>query len=151
MTIRESLSFEAETTVTTSYRVTGTVYLPQLAARVYLPGASAAGSEGTAARPYLGASVFYSLASVSIVRDTVRDTATARIANDALRGNIGGTAAIGGEYAFSPNFAVSGEFGARMLFGGMSEEQKIYRGTMKTETALGLGFTYAALGISFYF
>lgn len=129
------------------------VFLPQLAGKVYL-GSSGEGDGGTV-RPYAWASLFYSVATSKVTSTygttTTRDTTTEREINDLLGGNLGGSLAFGGEYFFAQRFGVSGEFGARLLFGGQKStyEYGEYSETMTTN--LGLGITYTALGLNFYF
>ncbi len=120
------------------------VFLPQLAGKFYL-GGSAGEDGGGSARPFIWASLFYSIATSKVAETygttTTRDTATERQINDALGGNFGGAAAIGGEYFFSPHFGLSGEFGARLVFGGLKSEYAGYYYTSKMTSNLGLGFT----------
>jgi len=127
------------------------LFLPQLAFR-YFFSPTAAGE----VHPYAAASVFYSLSSVRIQTSdgetTVRDTSAERIVSDVLNGNVGGTLAFGGEYFFTENFSLGGEFGCRALFGGVSEESSgYYGGTYKYDYNLGLGVVYTALGLNYYF
>jgi len=127
------------------------LFLPQLAFK-YFFSPTAAGE----VRPYAAASVFYSLSSVRIQttdgETTVRDTSAERTLGDVLNGNVGGTIAFGGEYFFSEDFSLGGEFGCRALFGGVSEESSgYYSGTYKYSYNLGLGVVYTALGLNFYF
>lgn len=134
-----------------SSKVDVSVFLPQLAFR-YFFSPTAAGE----VRPYAAASVFYSLSSVRIQttdgETTVRDTSAERTLGDVLNGNVGGTLGFGGEYFFSENFSLGGEFGCRALFGGVSDESSgYYSGTYKYDYNLGLGVVYTALGLNFYF
>lgn len=144
-----------ETTMTSSSKLGATVFLPQLAARLFLGGAgegAEGGSMGGEVKPYVWLSAFYSLATASVTFNDEPDTTTARQLRDALSGNIGGTVAFGGEYYFAPGFSVGGEFGVRMLFGGMKTESN-YGGEYSyiSDNNLGLGFTYTAVGLNFYF
>ena len=129
-------------------KVDVSLFLPQLALR-YFFSPTVAGE----VRPYAAASIFYSLSSVRIQtsdgQTTVRDTSAERMLSDVLNGNVGGTLAFGGEYFFTENFSLGGEFGCRALFGGVSEEN--YGGTYKYNYSLGLGVVYTALGLNFYF
>lgn len=130
------------------------LFLPQVALR-YFFGGTGAGGAGGVVRPYVAASAFYSLSAVRIQMSdgqvTVRDTSTERQMRDVLNGNVGGTAAFGGEYFFSPNFSLGGEFGCRMLFGDL-ESSTTYPGYSDvTKNALGLGVVYTTLGLNFYF
>jgi hypothetical protein len=151
-TTRETLDYEEpkETTFSHTNNVSGMLFLPQVAAKYYF-GGSTEGTEGTGVRPYVWASAFYSISSVSMTSDTTHDTAFARQANDLLTGNIGGTLALGAEYAFSKNFGISGEFGVRMLFGSTRSDYHVYRGTETMDNTLGLGVAYTALGVNYYF
>jgi hypothetical protein len=151
---------------TTYTRITGTkmdasVFLPQIAAKVFFGGSgSEGGGQGAGfARPYLGLSAFYSLAMVSASMtyddSTYKDTTTARMLQDVLGGNFGGTVSFGGEYYISSSLALSAEFGARFLFGGVNQKyhNDWYYGyeDVALKSKLGLGLTYTTLGLNFYF
>ncbi|OYD16477.1 hypothetical protein CH330_02650 [candidate division WOR-3 bacterium JGI_Cruoil_03_51_56] len=112
-------------------------------------------NQGGTAKPYLGLNAFYSVATASITTtagdSTYSDTTSARQLRETLGGNFGGTAALGGEYYFSQNFSVSGEFGVRLLFGGQKSEDEGYEYSYLYENNLGLGVTYTSAGLNFYF
>jgi len=126
------------------------LFLPQVAVR-YFFGRTAAGE----VRPYAAASAFYTVSAVRISTSdgetTVRDTSQERQLRDVLNGNVGGTVAFGGEYFFSSNFSIGGEFGCRMLFGGQSSSSGYDGDIYKYSNNLGLGVVYTALGLNFYF
>jgi len=136
-------------TYTSKYGVS--VFLPQVAARVFFGGIGDESSGAGFARPYGGASLFYTIAGASITNSdgetTWRDTTSERLINDVLGGNLGGTVSFGGEYYIAPSLSLGGEFGMRFLFGGTK-----YESYNEIQTAsLGLGFTYTTLGLNFYF
>jgi hypothetical protein len=57
-----------ETTYTYKYgsKIGASVFLPQVAAKYFWGGAAAADKDGGYARPFVGASVFYSIASINV-------------------------------------------------------------------------------------
>jgi len=127
------------------------VFLPQVAARMFFGHISEEASGAGYARPYGGASLFYSIAGASITNSdgetTWRDTTAERSIKDVLGGNLGGTVSFGGEYYIARSLSLGGEFGIRCLFGGTK-----YESSYSTQIAsLGLGFTYTTLGLNFYF
>jgi hypothetical protein len=128
------------------------VFLPQVAARVFFGHIGEEASGAGYARPYGGASLFYSIAGASITgsdgETTWRDTTSERLIKDVLGGNVGGTVSFGGEYYIARSLSLGGEFGMRFLFGGTKYES-YYEET--TTASLGLGFTYTTLGLNFYF
>lgn len=153
---------ESETTYTykSGTKMDASVFLPQIAAKVFFGGGNEeSGQGGGFARPYLGLSAFYSLAMVSTSTtygdSTYKDTMTSRMLQDVLGGNLGGTVSFGGEYYIARSLSLSAEFGARFLFGGI--DQKYHHdyyyqyedGVLKSK--LGLGLTYTTLGLNFYF
>jgi hypothetical protein len=129
------------------------VFLPQLAGKFYL-GSSGEG-EGGVVRPFIWTSLFYSIATAKVSSTngttTTRDTTTERMISDVLGGNLGGSVAFGGEYFFAPRFGLSGEFGARLLFGGQKSSYEYGEYSETMTTSLGLGVTYTTLGLNFYF
>ena len=136
---------------TDTYKVGVSVFLPQVAARMFFGSIGEEASGAGYARPYAGASLFYSIAGASITRTdgetTWRDTTDERMVKDVLGGNVGGTVSFGGEYYIARSLSLGGEFGMRFLFGGTK-----YESSYSTQTAsLGLGFTYTTLGLNFYF
>ena len=150
-----------ETTYTYKYgsKIGASVFLPQVAAKYFWGGAAAGSREGGYARPFVGASLFYSIASVSVTQtdddSTYKDTATSRSLKDIMDGNLGGTVSFGGEYYISHSLSLSAEFGVRYLFGGtdVKYHNDYYSGPEDVAMAekLGLGFTYTTLGLNFYF
>lgn len=153
----------SETTYTVKYvtKMDASVFLPQVAAKVFFGGGGSedGGQAAGSVRPYLGASAFYSLAMVSASTtyddSTYKDTTTSRMLQDVLGGNLGGTVSFGGEYYISSSFAFSAEFGARFLFGGIDQKYHYdnYNGyqDVAMKSKLGLGLTYTTLGLNFYF
>jgi hypothetical protein len=150
--------YETTYTVKSAEKMDASVFLPQIAAKIYFGGREGARAAGSA-RPYVGLSAFYSLAmaSASTTHDdsTYKDTTTARMLQDVLGGNLGGTISFGGEYYISSSLALSAEFGARFLFGGVNQK---YRNDyyysyedVDLKSKLGLGLTYTTLGLNFYF
>ena len=137
-----------DSTYVSSSKNDATVFLPQLATKIFFGEAS---SEGTGAVPYIWLSVFYSVAMTKVTYGGESDTIAAREMRDLLGGNLGGAIAFGGEYNFSSNFSLSGEFGVRLLFGGTKTKYNSYYGERIYEDKLGLGFTYTAMGLNFYF
>jgi hypothetical protein len=131
------------------------VFLPQAAARVFFGGVGEEASGAGFARPYVGASLFYSIAGASITTSdgetTQRDTTTEKLVKDVLGGNLGGTASFGGEYYIARSLSLGGEFGVRFLFGGVKTKYESYYGTETMTASLGLGLTYTTLGLNFYF
>ena len=133
------------------------IFLPQVAARYYWGGET--GREAGFARPYVGVSAFFSIASVSIRgtgRDSVWEDEPANwLELDSLGGNLGGTVSFGGEYYLSRHLALNGEFGVRYLFGsfGQTHQDSESHGfsDVSLDERLGLGLTYTTLGLSFYF
>lgn len=127
------------------------VFLPQVAARMFFGNIGEEASGVGYARPYGGASLFYSIAGASITTSdgetTRRDTTDERMIRDVLGGNVGGTVSFGGEYYIARSLSLGGEFGVRFLFGGTKYEGYSYTST----SSLGLGFTYTTLGLNFYF
>ncbi len=150
-----------ETTYTYRHgtKVGASVFLPQVAAKYSWGGATAAGRDGGYARPFVGASLFYSIASASVTTtdedSTYKDTTTSRSLRDVLDGNLGGTVSFGGEYYISHSLSLSAEFGVRYLFGGtdVKYHNDYYNGyeDVALKDQLGLGFTYTTLGLNFYF
>ena len=145
-----STKYTSESNTSTSkYDVS--VFLPQAAARMFFGRIGGESSEAGFARPYGGASLFYSIAGASITSSdgetTWRDTTAESSVKDVLGGNLGGTVSFGGEYYIARSLSLGGEFGIRYLFGGTK-----YESSYSTQTAsLGLGFTYTTLGLNFYF
>ena len=150
-----------ETTYTYKYgsKIGASVFLPQVAAKYFWGGAAAAGKDGGYARPFVGATMFYSIASASATTtngdSTYKDTATSRSLQGILGGNLGGTVSFGGEYYISHSLSLSAEFGVRYLFGG-TDVKYHYDGYSGPEDVamkdkLGLGFTSTTLGLNFYF
>jgi hypothetical protein len=150
--------YETTYTVKSATKMDASVFLPQIAAKVYFGGKEGVQEAGSA-RPYAGLSAFYSLAmaSASTTHDdsTYKDTTTARMLQDVLGGNFGGTVSFGGEYYISSSLALSAEFGARFLFGGVDQKYRYdnYYGyeDVALKSKLGLGLTYTTLGLNFYF
>ncbi len=124
------------------------VFLPQIATKIFLGEAS---SEGGGVVPYIWLSAFYSVAVTKVTYGGESDTLSARAMKDVLGGNLGGSIAFGGEYNFSSNFSLSGEFGVRLLFGGTKRKYDSYYGERIYEDKLGLGLTYTTMGLNFYF
>jgi hypothetical protein len=131
------------------------VFLPQVAARVNLMSIGGDTQDAGYARPFFGAVLFYSIATASITgsygETTQHDTIMEKNVTDLLGGNIGGTVAFGGEYFIARALSLSGELGVRCVFGGASSEYEGYEYTYVSSEQLGLGFTYTALGLNFYF
>jgi hypothetical protein len=153
-----------DTTYTNKYatKMEASVFLPQVAAKVFFGGSGSeeGGQAAGSVRPYVGASAFYSLAMVSSSTtyddSTYKDTTTSRMLQDVLGGNLGGTVSFGGEYYISRSFAFSAEFGARYLFGGISQKSHYdyysgYYEDVVMKSKLGLGLTYTTIGLNFYF
>jgi len=150
-----------ETTYTYKYgsKVGASVFLPQVAAKYFWGGAEAATKDAGYARPFVGASLFYSIAMANATttndNSTYKDTATSRALQDILGGNLGGTVAFGGEYYISHSLSLSAEFGVRYLFGGTDVKYHYDNYSGPDDVAmvdkLGLGFTYTTLGLNFYF
>jgi len=144
----ECLSVSVKSTYTSgssssTFKTGATVFLPQLASKVFLSDKLAT---GTGVQPYLWLSLFYSIATAKVTYGGQSDTESEKAIKDLLGGNFGGSIAFGGEYHFAPEFSIGGEFGLRLLFGGTKS------GTTYTyEDNLGLGLTYTALGLNFYF
>ncbi len=138
---------------TYTQKIGANVFLPQMGIRYSFRGANE--EDNSYATPYLGASLFYSLGKSSITESdgqtTYRDTTTEKLINDALTGNIGGTVGVGGEYYFSRQFSIGGEFGVRFLFGGTKNKVRYYSDEYTLSNNLGLGVTYTTLGLNFYF
>lgn len=141
-----------EQTQTFTTKVSGNLFMPQIGTRYFF---AKGANEGGYVTPYIGANLFYTLGKVSISQSdgqtTYRDTTTEKILNDVLSGNIGGTLGFGGEYYFSKNFSIGGEFGIRMLFGSTKTEVPDYYYEHTMSNNLGLGVTYTTLGLNFYF
>lgn len=137
-----------DTTYEDKSKTNASVFLPQLCARVYL-GNNAQEEPGI--RPYVWLSVFYSIATAKVTYNNVIDTLTEKGIKDLLGGNYGGSIAFGSEYYFSPHFSIGGEFGIRALFGGTKTEYTSTSYSYTDEANLGLGLTYTALGLNFYF
>jgi hypothetical protein len=138
-------------TYTSKYGVS--VFLPQVAARAFFGRIGAEASEAGFARPYGGASLFYSIAGASITSSdgatTWRDTTTEKLVKNVLGGKLGGTVSFGGEYYIARSLSLGAEFGIRYLLGGVKYES--YYGSETMSASLGLGFTYTTLGLNFYF
>ncbi len=124
------------------------MFLPQICARVYL-GNNA--QEETGVRPYIWLSVFYSIATAKVTYNDQPELEAEKEIKDLLGGNCGGSLAFGSEYYFSPHFSIGGEFGIRTLFSGTKTEYTSTSYSYTDETNLGLGLTYTALGLNFYF
>lgn len=131
------------------------VFLPQVAARAYFGSIGSESREAGYARPFAGASLFYSLACASVTESdgetTRHDTTMEKTIRDLLGGNLGGTLVFGGEYYIARGLALSGEFGVRYLFGGAKSTYDYYDYKYTVQSKLGLGVTYTALGLNFYF
>lgn len=135
------------------------VFLPQVAAKYFWGGTEGDERGGGFARPFVGATVFYSIATASVTNtdsdSTWKDTVTSNELQGVLGGNLGGTLSFGGEYYFTRSLSLTGEFGVRYLFGGTSEKYRndLYNGyeNVNASDKLGLGFTYTTLGLNFYF
>jgi hypothetical protein len=150
-----------ETTYTYKYgtKIGASIFLPQVAAKYFWGGAAAADEDGGYARAFVGASLFYSIASVGITMtdddSTYKDTATSRSLQGILGGNLGGTVSFGGEYHISHGLSLSAEFGVRYLFGDTDVKYHYdnYSGPedIAMKDKLGLGFTHTTLGLNFYF
>lgn len=150
-----------ETTHTYKYgsKIGASVFLPQVAAKYFWGGAEAANKDAGYARPFVGASLFYSIALANATttdgNSTYKDTTTSRSLQDILGGNLGGTVSFGGEYYISHSLSLSAEFGVRYLFGGTDVKYHYdgFSGPIDdaTKDKLGLGFTYTTLGLNFYF
>jgi hypothetical protein len=131
------------------------MFLPQVALRYFFEGTGGEGGGGGEVRPYVTASAFYTLGSAKVSwsdgQTTTHDTLTERQLQDLLTGNVGGTVAFGGEYFFSPNFSLGGEFGCRWLSGGVKSSSGYEGYSYVSSNSLGLGVVYTALGLNFYF
>jgi hypothetical protein len=138
----------SDTTYEDKSKTNASVFLPQLCARVYL-GNNA--QEEPSIRPYVWLSVFYSIATVKVTYNDQPEIQTEKEIKDLLSGNYGGSLAFGSEYYFSPHFSIGGEFGIRTLFGGTKTTYTSTSYSYTDETNLGLGLTYTALGLNFYF
>jgi hypothetical protein len=158
--VRHDTMVHPETTYTykSASKIGASVFLPQVAAK-YFWGGAAADKEGGFARPFVGASLFYSIASASATTtyndSTYSDTTTSRALQGILGGNLGGTVSFGGEYYIARSLSLSAEFGMRYLFGDGNTKYHYenYSGPedVSIKDQLGLGFTYTTLGLNFYF
>jgi len=134
---KSAYSYNSQTSTSTTG---ATVFLPQLASKLFLKRTM---PEVTNIKPYLWLNLFYSIAMANAGDDEETEAAI----EDLLGGNFGGSLAFGSEYYFSPNFSIGGEYGMRFLFGGTKDTY----GSYSYKENLGLGITYTALGLNFYF
>jgi hypothetical protein len=137
-----------DTTYEDKSKTNASVFLPQICARVYLGNNT---QEEPGIRPYVWLSVFYSIATAKVTYNDQPEIEAEKEIKDLLGGNYGGSLAFGSEYYFSPHFSIGGEFGIRTLFGGTKSEYTGSSYTYTDEVNLGLGLTYTAFGLNFYF
>ena len=122
--------------------ISAAVYIPHAGVRMYLGSPAAVGG----VRPYLEASVMYSIASVDLgglgaLEETVKNVLTF----------WGFNAIFGAEYSFSERFGVSGEYGLRYI----KDTAKIDTGDLadvpKTELKAAFKASYVGVGLNFHF
>ncbi|MBM3323003.1 hypothetical protein FJY69_05960 [candidate division WOR-3 bacterium] len=150
---------ETTYTVKSETKTDVSVFLPQVAAKAFLGSRDEDAAASGYARPYLWASVFYSLAgarcSYTDEDTTYQEVEWEKQVRDALGGNVGGAVAFGGEYYIATSLSLSGEFGCRFIFGDtkreVTREYEHSTDVYKYADKLGLGFTYTTLGLNFYF